>query len=388
MRILIALTYYQPHTSGLTIYAVREARALAALGHEVTVLTSQFRPDLPLEEVDQGVRIVRVPVAFHLSKGVIMPRLPFIARRLLKDADVVNLHLPQFDSAMLSRLAKRRRKPVVLTYHCYLEMPRGLVSRLAGWAVHRTNQISAGMADLIVHNTRDFAEHSPFLKRYMEKFEVVQPPIVVEPVGQAEVAAFKEKIRFQPGDRIIGMLTRLASEKGVEYLVEALPKIVAAVPGARVVFGGEYEHVLGEEAYRRKIMPLIEALGDRWQFLDLVTEAEKTALFEVSEVLVLPSINSTESFGMAQVEAMTCGTPAVATDLPGVRQPVLSTGMGKIVPVRDADALAQAVIDVLQEQMPASEETVAELKAHYAPGTVARAYEALFQEVLAKHDGK
>lgn len=388
MRILIALTYYQPHTSGLTIYAVREARALAALGHEVTVLTSQFRPDLPLEEVDQGVRIVRVPVAFHLSKGVIMPRLPFIARRLLKDADVVNLHLPQLDSALLSRLAKRQRKPVVLTYHCYLEMPRGLVSRLAGWAVHRTNRISAGMADLIVHNTRDFAEHSPFLKRYMDKFEVVQPPIVVEPVGQAEVAAFKEKIHFQPGDRIIGMLTRLASEKGVEYLVEALPKIVAAVPGARVVFGGDYEHVLGEEAYRRKMMPLIAALGARWQFLGLVTEAEKTALFEISEVLVLPSINSTESFGMAQVEAMTCGTPAVATDLPGVRQPVLSSGMGKIVPVRDADALAQAVIDVLQGQVPAPEETVAELKAHYAPETVARVYETLFQEVLAKHDRK
>ncbi len=42
MRILIALTYYEPNKSGLTIYAVREARALAALGHEVTVLTSQL----------------------------------------------------------------------------------------------------------------------------------------------------------------------------------------------------------------------------------------------------------------------------------------------------------------------------------------------------------
>ena len=115
MRILIALTYYQPHTSGLTIYAVREARALAALGHEVTVLTSQFRPDLPLEEIDQDVRIVRVPVAFHLSKGVVMPRMPFVAWRLMKDADILNLHLPQLDSALISLLAKWQRKPVVLT---------------------------------------------------------------------------------------------------------------------------------------------------------------------------------------------------------------------------------------------------------------------------------
>lgn len=388
MRILIALTYYRPHTSGLTIYAVREARALAALGHEVTVLTSQFKPDLPREEMDQGVRIVRVPVAFHLSKGVVMPRMPFIAWRLMKDADVINLHLPQLDSALISLFAKWRRKPVVLTYHCFIQMPRGLVSRMAGWAVHFTNWISAELADLIVHNTRDFAEHSPFLQRYLDKFDVVQPPIVVDPVGQDAIERFKEKIHFQPGDRIIGMLTRLATEKGVEYLVEALPAIIAAVPRARVVFGGDYEHVLGEEAYRRKIMPLIEALGGRWQFLGLISEEEKTALFEISEVLVLPSINSTESFGMVQVEAMTCGTPSVATDLPGVRQPVLSSGMGKIVPTRDAGALAQAVIDVLQGQVTADEETVAKLKAHYAPETIARAYEALFEEVIAKHDGK
>ena len=133
MRILIGLTYYEPNTSGLTIYAVREARALAALGHEVTVLTSQFEPDLPLEETDHGVRIVRVPVAFHLSKGVVMPRLPGIAWRLLREADVVNLHLPQLDSALISLFARWQHKPVVLTYHCFLDMPRGLISRLAGW---------------------------------------------------------------------------------------------------------------------------------------------------------------------------------------------------------------------------------------------------------------
>ena len=386
MRILIGLTYYEPNTSGLTIYAVREARALAALGHEVTVLTSQFEPDLPLEETDHGVRIVRVPVAFHLSKGVVMPRLPGIAWRLLREADVVNLHLPQLDSALISLFARWQHKPVVLTYHCFLDMPRGLISRLAGWAVHFTNWVSIQLDDVIVHNTRDFAEHSPFLKRYLNRLVVIQPPIVVSAADEAEITRFKEKIHYQPGDRIIGMLTRLAAEKGVEYLIEALPKILAAEPRARVIYGGNYQHVMGEEAYRGRILPLTEALGDRWQFLGLLSEAEKRALFEVSEVLVLPSINSTESFGMVQVEAMTCGTPAVATDLPGVRQPVLSSGMGKIVPIRDADALAQAVVDVMQGEGSASPETVAELAAFYAPETVARAYEALFEEVLSKHD--
>ena len=69
MRILIVLTYFQPYKSGLTVYAVRQARALAALGHQVTVLTSQYDPTLPLDEWEAGVHILRQPVALRLSKG-------------------------------------------------------------------------------------------------------------------------------------------------------------------------------------------------------------------------------------------------------------------------------------------------------------------------------
>ena len=63
MKILQVLTYYRPHTSGLTIYVERLSRALAARGHEVTVLTSHFDPTTPRDEVVDGVRVVRIPVA-------------------------------------------------------------------------------------------------------------------------------------------------------------------------------------------------------------------------------------------------------------------------------------------------------------------------------------
>ncbi|MGZ6347894.1 MAG: glycosyltransferase, partial [Anaerolineales bacterium] len=70
MRILTVLTYYRPHTSGLTIYAERLARAFAKKGHQVTVMTTQYDKSLPLEEMMDGVRVVRVPVALRISKGV------------------------------------------------------------------------------------------------------------------------------------------------------------------------------------------------------------------------------------------------------------------------------------------------------------------------------
>ena len=75
MRILITLTYYYPHYSGLTVYAVRLAKALAERGHQVTVLTSQFNKTLPRSERIDGVEIIRAPVLFRISKGVIMPTL-------------------------------------------------------------------------------------------------------------------------------------------------------------------------------------------------------------------------------------------------------------------------------------------------------------------------
>jgi len=62
MKILTVLTYYRPHTSGLTIYVERLARTLVKRGHQVTVLTSQYEPQLAPEEFIDGVRIVRAPV--------------------------------------------------------------------------------------------------------------------------------------------------------------------------------------------------------------------------------------------------------------------------------------------------------------------------------------
>ena len=73
MKVLISSTYFAPYSSGLSVYAYRLAQGLAALGHEVVVLTSQYKPELPREETQQGFRVVREPVRWHLSKGVLMP---------------------------------------------------------------------------------------------------------------------------------------------------------------------------------------------------------------------------------------------------------------------------------------------------------------------------
>lgn len=377
MKILIALTYYRPHYSGLTIYAERLARALAGRGHRVTVLTSRYDPRLPSEEHFDGVEIVRLDVGMRVSKGVVMPSMLFQAWKLARQADVVHLHLPQLDAAYLAVVGRLLGKPVVVTYHCDLRLPEGLIHFAANQVSHLANHISARLAHVIVTNTRDYAEHSVFLRSYLSKLHPIFPPAEVAPVSEADRAAFRLKAGILPGQRIIGMAARLATEKGVEYLAEALPLVLKEHPTSRVLFVGQYEHVFGEEQYARQLAPLIESLGEHWTFLGTLDPVELSAFYHECEVTVLPSLNSTESFGMVQIESILCGTPVVASDLPGVRQPVTISGMGRLVPAADAPALAKAVLAVL-DQPECYRGDPATIAQQFAPEAVAAAYEDIF----------
>jgi glycosyltransferase involved in cell wall biosynthesis len=382
MRVLIALTYYRPHVSGLTIYTERLGRALVRRGHRVTVLTSRFDRSLPAHESLDGMDIVRPWVALRISKGVIMPTFGYWANRLALSHDVLSIHLPQFDAPGIALRGRLLGKPAVLTYHSDLSLPPTIFNRLANQVVNVSNRAAGNWADAIVAYTRDFAEHSPYLSQYLSKVRVIPPPVEVGKADPEDVQAFRRKHNLE-GHKVIGMAARLATEKGVEYLLEAAPSILEKHPGTRFLFAGQYQNVLGEDAYARRLAPLLTALGDRWTFLGVLQPDAMAAFFKSCDLTVLPSINSTETFGLVQIESMICGTPVVASGLPGVREPVRLTGMGKIVPLRDPSALAEAVLDVLDNR-PKYVQPAGKIAEMFSPDATAARYEALFQEILDK----
>lgn len=383
MKILIALTYYLPHYSGLTIYAGRVARALAARGHEVTILTSQYDPKLPLHEFHDGVEVFRLKVWLRISKGVVMPSIAFRAWQLIRNSDIVQLHVPQLDAAPIALLGQLLGKPVILTYHCDLRLPEGAIHRMANIASNFANHITAHSANTIIHNTRDYAKHSPFLSRYMDKMVPIYPPIETRPITNDDIQAFINKFDIQENDRVIGMAARFASEKGVEYLARALPAVLEVHPKARVLFVGPYQKVIGEEDYAKRLMPLLEKLNDHWSFLGVLSPTEMSVFFHISQVTVLPSINSTESYGMVQVESMDCGTPVVSVDLPGVRIPVRDTGMGLIVPPKDSESISRAIIEILNRKGEKLGDAQALIE-RSSPEHVAALYEDLYKRSLSR----
>lgn len=383
MKILTVLTYYRPHTSGLTIYAERLARTFVKRGHQVTVMTTQYDKRLPREEMMDGVRVLRVPVAVRVSKGVLAPTFGLVATKLVWEHDVVQLHLPQFDAPGVAFRARLFGKPAILTYHCDLDMPPGLFNRIVNAVVHFQNNMAGILANHIVTYTQDYADNSPYLSRYKNKLTAFLPPVELPPAEPGAAETFAAARRTGELRPVIGMAARFAAEKGVEVLLDALPKVMEKYPRAQVLFAGQFENVLSERAYAERLMPRIreyQAKG-QWTFLGVFSPQQMTAFYPNLDALVVPSLNSTEAFGLVQIEAMLHNVPCVASALPGVRRPVQMHAMGKVVPIGDSSALAEALISIFAEKEKYRCDTAALAKL-YDPDTVAQEYERLFAKLV------
>lgn len=385
MKILTVLTYYRPHTSGLTIYAERLACAFAKRGHQVTVMTTQYDPSLPLEETMDGVNIIRVPVVARISKGVLAPTFGLVATKLVKEHDVVQMHLPQFDAPGVALRARLFKKPAVLTYHCDVQLPPGAFNRFVNLVVQFQNHMAGLLANHIVTYTQDYADNSAYLSRFASKLTPILPPVELPDSSRTEVANFALANRIKERNPVIGMAARFAAEKGVEVMLDALPMILEKYPKAQVLFAGQYRQVMGEQEYYDRLMPRIldyQARG-HWRFLGNLDPVQMAAFYPNLDVLTVPSLNSTEAFGLVQVEAMINGVPSVPSALPGVRQPVMMHGMGEVSEIGNAESLANAILDVLAKPKKYKSKTKA-IKKMYEPDLIAQEYEKLFEKLMGK----
>ena len=347
MRILTTLTYYTPHISGLTVYAKRIMEGLVQRGHEVTIVTSRYDRSLPAREQIGGAEVIRPSVWLHVGKGVLMPSFFWRVARLIHQYDVLYLHLPQFEASAVAAYARFvARKPVITTYHCDIDLPEGISKHIFGIPIALSHHVTAMCSENIVVNSMDYAEHSRFLQRYKSKTQAVFPPCPKPMSVGCERLDLRERYGLGDGP-IVGFLGRFAEDKGVQYLIDAVPEVLRSLPDARFVLAGQRERVFGERTFER-LLPRIEAAGDQLVFPGQLPQGQLADFFTACDVLVVPSVNSTESFGMVQVEAMLCGTPVVASDLPGMREPVRVTGMGELAPPRDSTGLASAIVKVLR----------------------------------------
>jgi glycosyltransferase involved in cell wall biosynthesis len=344
LKILISLLYYLPHRTGLTIHVQQVAESLVARGHEVTVVASRHNIDLPRDETINGVRIVRLWAPIRLSRGMLMPFFPYALWRFMRQVDVIFINTPMMETAIVAFIAGMTGKQVVATHHGDLVLPADKLSnRLIEFLMLRFYQYMAKRASRLVAYSDDYAQHSYYLKPFLDKTSVIYPPIKIPQPEPDRAVELRHQWQLNGGP-LIGYSGRFVAEKRPDVLLRSIETINREYPNARFIFAGEYD-IKYEDTWER-LQPLVNKYRDQLIFLGLITSAQALANFYAAmDVLVLPS--DTECFALVQVEAMLCGTPVIMTDTPGGRVPVRETKMGRITPRGDPKAMGEAVIEVL-----------------------------------------
>jgi glycosyltransferase involved in cell wall biosynthesis/SAM-dependent methyltransferase len=348
MKILVVLSFYHPHWTGLTAYAKRLAEGFAARGHTVTVLASQHKPELPREEQIEGVRVVRLPYIARVSRGVLMPGFPAAVARLIAEHDIVHIHTPMLETAIVTGIARSMGKPSLITHQGDLVMPSGAFNTIVQHSVVAAMSAGLQLATRVVVHSADYGKHSAFLAPIAHKLDAIYPPVEM-PLPQPEaVVAWKQELGLADR-RLVGFAGRFVEEKGFDYLLQAMPLIAQAIPNVHFVYAGETNVVY--EPFFERWRHLFEQQQQRMTTLGLILDKQQLANFyAMCDLFALPS--RSDCFPSVQIEALMSGTPLVTTDIPGAREVVQVTGMGHLVRARDPQAFAEGVIAALQNPMP------------------------------------
>ncbi len=337
-KILFIVNYYYPYISGVSEYVRLIAEELVKQNYDVTVLASNH-DKLDKMEILSGVKIIRTNIICKISKGTVSPEFIIKARELSKVADVVNLHLPMIESGIISSIIDKAK--LVVTYHCDINLKENLINNIIVKAMDVSNSVCCNNSSQIIATSIDYAKSSRILNKYIGKTIEIPAPL-------KELKRDKMKVTID--SEIIGFCGRIVEEKGIFVLLKAFYKVKKKLPCAKLIIGGDYENIAGGSIYP-ELMEFIKhnQISDV-EFIGRVKESKMSEFYSNLDVLVLPSINSLEAFGMVQIEAMMCGTPVVASNLPGVRTIVQNTGMGLIAKVKNEDSLAECILEILSNK--------------------------------------
>lgn len=329
-RLTMALTYYAPYVSGLTNTAKVVAEQLVERGWAVTVVASQHDPGLPRQELLAGVRVIRTPVRARLHKGVLSPSLPVVAASEIRRSGLGNLHLPMPEAGGVAALLGPRPR-LVTTYHCDVTLPPSAANKALERAIDASSRLAVRRSNSVTVTSLDYLASSRIHPTIGSKAVAIPPPCLPRPGGSPTY-------RDGAGAHV-GFLGRIVEEKGIPYLVRAFRQV--AGPDWRLLIGGDFEQVAGGSVIDE--VRRAAAHDERIRLLGFIPQERIADFYASLDVFAFPSVNPLEAFGIAQVEAMFAGVPVVASDMPGVRLPVLHTGFGRLARPRDTPGIAEAL---------------------------------------------
>ncbi|KPJ69869.1 hypothetical protein AMJ44_02055 [candidate division WOR-1 bacterium DG_54_3] len=386
MKIAMLTPFFYPHTGGTEKYVKDLSIALAQAGHEVTIISNNLprSKNASAEETMDGIKIIRLPAILLFNY---LPVSWAFNLKMLEGFDVVHAHVPAFGFARA--VAGKVKQPVIVTYHCDITVfEKWFGIPIPHWFTKTVEFLTdlygryiISKVNIAYNTTETYAKTSPVMKNF---------PVRAIPIGifHGKIDEMQKKLGLsleKKRKNQILFLGRLAGNKGCDYLVKAMPRILEKFPETKLIICGE-----GDE--KKYILSLIKKYGleKSIEMFGVVDFAKLTELFYTSLIYVFPSINRLEAFGIVQLEAMSNYTAIVASDIPGPNE-VMDVGRtGVLVPKQDPPAIADAVISLLADPKKAIEMGKAGRKlveTKYDWKVIAEQVVNLYHEALAKKKG-
>jgi 1,2-diacylglycerol 3-alpha-glucosyltransferase len=338
LRVGLFTNNYFPMLGGVST-AVETIRGdLEALGHEAVVVAPRMAG-----ADDRGRRVIRVPAVPALTYpdfALPLPLGPRWSRRLrVLDLDVFHAHHPFLLGASARRLARECGRPFIFTHHTlydryahHVPLPRPLVARSA---IRRSRRF-ADSADLVI-------APSDFVARRL-RTQGVRRPIEVLPTGvdldlfrSGDRDAARQALGLAGADRVLLYVGRLDREKNLEFLLRAVARVKATPLRLLLVGRGMQAGSLSQTAAAL-------GLGGRVEFRGGSPPDGLPVYHRAADAFVFASTSETQ--GLAVLEAMASGLPVVAVRASGIEE-IVSDGVSGLLVPEDVGAFATAVDEIL-----------------------------------------
>jgi glycosyltransferase involved in cell wall biosynthesis len=348
MKIGILTWEYPPRiVGGIARHCHGLARALAALRNEVHIFTLDF-PGVPAyEETPEGVKIHRVACELGhpnfliwvlLFNHFIEKRMADISRKMKFDV----LHVHDWLTAPAGITFKHSiKKPMVLTMHSTEHGRSGIhnpdsstIDGIEWWATYEASRVITTSGSM----KSEVCDH---FKLPWEKVDIIPNAVDTDKYNASvDREAVRARYGVQPNEKLVLSVGRLVPQKGIEYLIQAVPNVTWRHPEAKFV-------IVGEGWYRDHLQYLAGTTGQGWRinFTGFIPDHELISLTMSADVLVISSIY--EPFGIVALEGMAAGVPVVASQVGGLAEIIEHDKTGVLVYPRNPDSIAWGINHVL-----------------------------------------
>ncbi|HSW89036.1 MAG TPA: glycosyltransferase family 4 protein [Candidatus Saccharimonadales bacterium] len=352
MKIVIVIPYFYPSIGGLQNYALNIAKGLQNLGHEIVVITTNHIEKKYIIETINDLKIYRLPISFIISNTPInITWFRDITTIIKKEKpDLINGHTPvPIIAEIAAIIAKVKKIPFVMTYQNDLIKDTFILQFIITCYYFMFGIPALKAANKIIASSQYYVDNSKYLKPYQEKIEIVSPGVNLKSFSLSNLNKDRyENLAQQYKDKkillFIGQLDKTHKHKGLDYLIESLVDIRKGNKKVHLLVVGKGNNI---DEYKQHVEQL--KLQNIVTFVGFVSDDDLPYYYNKANIIVLPSYNRSEGFGMVLIEAGASKKPVVASDIGGITYVVKDTITGFLTKPKDSKSLSKAILTILND---------------------------------------